>query len=85
MNYEDGCIENLEKSRSILQQEIRNLQVQLDRKGAYRYELQYRDPEPNFDRSKVHGMVGKLFNVKNENDYLALTMCASGSVSENIH
>lgn len=80
MNYEEGTFEQLQQRKSQLLQEIRNFKQQLDRKNAYRYELQYRDPEPNFDRRKVRGMVGKLFSVLDEKNCLALMMCAGGSV-----
>lgn len=81
MRYEDGTLERLEESLNAATQELRWLKMQLDRKQSYRYELQYRDPEPNFDRSKVHGMLGKLFTVRDERNFLALTMCAGGHVS----
>lgn len=81
MNYEEGSFETLNERRNFLHHEIRQLKQQLDRKNAYNYEMQYRDPEPNFDRSKVYGMVGKLITVLNEKNYLALMMTAGGSVS----
>lgn len=81
MEYEEGGFERLQERKNVLYQEIRLLQQQLDRRNAYRYELQYRDPEPGFDRNKVRGMVGKLFHVLDEGNSLALMMTAGGSVS----
>lgn len=81
IDYEDGSYEALQERKNLLQQEIRDLNHQLDRRNAYRYELKYRDPEPNFDRTKMRGMVGKLFNVRDEKNNLALMMTAGGSVS----
>ncbi|CAD7012344.1 unnamed protein product [Ceratitis capitata] len=80
IDYEDGSYEALQERKQVLQHEIRDLNQQLDRRNAYRYELQYRDPEPNFDRSKMRGMVGKLFNVRDEKNNLALMMTAGGSL-----
>lgn len=81
IGYEEGSFERLQERKQALHSEIRQLQQQLDRRNAYRYDLQYRDPEPNFDRTKVRGMVGKLFNVLDESNCLALMMTAGGSVS----
>ncbi|KAL9913047.1 structural maintenance of chromosomes 2 [Glossina fuscipes fuscipes] len=80
IEYQDGSFEQLQERKNVLQHEVRQLQQQLDRRNAYRYELQYRDPEPGFDRSKVRGMVGKLFDVFNEEYCLALMMTAGGSL-----
>lgn len=80
IDYEEGIFETLQERKNKLHNEVRQLQQQLDRRNAYRYELQYRDPEPGFDRSKVRGMVGKLFDVIDESNCLALMMTASGSV-----
>ncbi|XP_005176883.1 structural maintenance of chromosomes protein 2 [Musca domestica] len=84
IDYEDGAFERLQERKNILHNEIRQLQQQLDRRNAYRYELQYRDPEPGFDRSKVRGMVGKLFDVIDEKNCLALMMTASGSLYSHV-
>ena len=42
--------------------------------------FQYSDPEPNFDRSKVLGVVAKLFTVKDPKFYVALDTIAGGKV-----
>lgn len=81
IGYEDGEFEKLQESKRDILNEIRKHQQQLERHNSYRYELQYRDPEPGFDRSKVHGMVGKLFNVIDGRHNLALMVTAGGSVS----
>lgn len=81
MQYQEGTIENLEERHSALTNEIRYLKREQEHKG-YRYELQYDDPQPNFDRSKVRGMVGKLFTVEQQVFLLALTVCGGGSVSK---
>ena len=43
--------------------------------------FQYRDPEKNFDRSKVHGLVAKLVKVKDPSTATALEVAAGGKVS----
>ncbi|XP_037905557.1 structural maintenance of chromosomes protein 2 [Hermetia illucens] len=78
--YEEGRLEALQERHAILTQEIRRLKSQLDQKNAFRYDLHYKDPEPNFNRNKVHGMVGKLFRVRRPQDSLALMMCAGGDL-----
>lgn len=81
IEYADGDFEKLQENKRMIQNEIKKQQLQLERLNAYRYVLQYRDPEPGFDRSKVHGMVGKLFNVIDDYHCLALMITAGGSVS----
>ena len=43
--------------------------------------FEYKDPEKNFDRSKVSGLVCKLFNVKDPIHSTALEVTAGGKVS----
>lgn len=81
IGYVDGDFEKLLENKKNIQNEIKKQQHLLERKNAYRYNLQYRDPEPGFDRSKVHGMVGKLFDVVDDRYCLALMITAGGSVS----
>ena len=42
--------------------------------------FQYTDPEPGFDRSKVHGLVCKLVRVKNPDTGTALEVVAGSKV-----
>ena len=42
--------------------------------------LDYRDPEKDFDRRTVRGVVGKLFNLKDVNTATALEVTAGGRV-----
>lgn len=80
IDYEEGSIEQLHDRKQVLSQEIRNLRGELDRKNAYRWEFQYRDPEPNFDRSTVKGMVAKLVTVRDKKYALSLGTAAGGSL-----
>ena len=43
-------------------------------------QFQYKDPEKNFDRSKVHGLVAKLVKVKDPKTATALEVAAGGKV-----
>lgn len=45
-----------------------------------RLNFQYRDPEPNFNRNKVKGLLCKLFSVKHEKYARALEQAAGGRV-----
>lgn len=80
INYTDGTLEGLEKQRDTLNNECRQMQHELDRKGGHRFEVQYRDPEPNFDRNKVKGMVCKLFDVRDPKYSVALSTCGGGTL-----
>lgn len=81
-NYEGGEFEQLKDRRQLLHNEVRDLKRDLDRRSGSRFELQYTDPEPNFQRHKVRGMVGKLFRVRDMQNSMALMMAAGGHVSD---
>ncbi|KAH8252589.1 hypothetical protein KR032_000667 [Drosophila birchii] len=80
INYEGGQFEQLRERRNELHNRKRELKRELDRCNAARYDLQYQDPEPNFDRRKVRGMVGKLFQVNDMQNSMALVTTAGGSL-----
>lgn len=82
LNYEGGLFEQLKERRQQLHNQVRELKRELDRRSGSRYELQYQDPEPNFERHKVRGMVGKLFQVTDMRNSMALMMAAGGGVSD---
>lgn len=44
-------------------------------------QFDYRDPEKNFDRKKVHGLVAKLVHIKDVHSATALEVAAGGRVS----
>jgi structural maintenance of chromosome 2 len=46
-------------------------------------DFQYRDPEPNFDRSEVRGVAAKLFTVKDSKFIKALETVGGDNVSMN--
>ncbi|XP_052840638.1 structural maintenance of chromosomes protein 2 [Drosophila gunungcola] len=80
LNYEGGQFEQLKQRRNDLHMRKREIKRKLDGCNASRYDLQYQDPEPNFDRRKVRGMVGKLFQVKDMMNSMALVMTAGGNL-----
>lgn len=80
INYEDGQIEQLKERKINLTQDLRQLKNQIDQKGGHRFDFKYSDPEPNFDRSAVKGMVIRLFDVRDKKNCLALGICAGGSL-----
>lgn len=82
MDYEDGLLEQLQQKQEVLQRKRRDLRSKLDQLRAYRFEFQYQDPHPNFDRSSVKGRVCTLFDVKDQRDSLALSMMAGGTVRQ---
>lgn len=73
-------LERLEQQRDGLNNECRQMQHELDRKGAHRFEVQYRDPEPNFNRHSVKGMVCRLFDVRDSKYSVALSTAGGGSL-----
>lgn len=80
LNYADGSLEQLEQDRRQLLENRRNVHSQWEQHNGYRYEFQYTDPQANFDRSRVKGMVCMLFTVRNNRDALALGMLAGGNL-----
>ncbi|XP_037947377.1 structural maintenance of chromosomes protein 2-like [Teleopsis dalmanni] len=84
MNYEDGLYEKLEERKMQINMEIRNIHSKLNRLNAQNFNMDYKDPEPNFDRSKVRGMVGKLFDVKDPQYNVALQAVVGGHLFSHV-
>jgi structural maintenance of chromosome 2 len=82
MGFDAGKEEELHKEQSSLQQTIRKHRQEADglKRKVANIEFNYQDPAPNFDRSKVKGLVAQLFSV--DKDKLeaatALEICAGG-------
>ncbi|XP_019093594.1 PREDICTED: structural maintenance of chromosomes protein 2-1-like [Camelina sativa] len=80
--YNEGQMEALEKDRGAelevvqrLEDKVRGLSAQLAN-----VQFTYRDPERNFDRSKVKGVVAKLIKVKDRSSMTALEVTAGGKL-----
>lgn len=80
INYDEGQMEALQKDRSAeleiiqkLKDRVRNLSGELAN-----VHFSYRDPERNFDRSKVKGVVARLIRIKDSSTATALEVAAGG-------
>ncbi|KAJ5728746.1 uncharacterized protein N7483_003254 [Penicillium malachiteum] len=82
LGFEPGKEEQIYQEKSQLQRDIRDLRQRADgfRRKAANIDFNYTDPHPNFDRSKVKGLVAQLF-VLNKDQVpaaTALEICAGG-------
>lgn len=82
LGFEEGRDEVLAAERRTLSQEVHKLQEHLETLEARFPQLQfdYKDPEKNFDRSKVHGLVCKLIKIKDVKMATALEVSAGGKL-----
>ncbi|KAL4751702.1 hypothetical protein BDW72DRAFT_89155 [Aspergillus terricola var. indicus] len=82
LGFEPGREEKLYQEQSGLQKEIRELRQRADglQRKVANIDFNYSDPYPNFDRSKVKGLVAQLFTVDKEKlqAATALEICAGG-------
>ncbi|KAJ3961438.1 Structural maintenance of chromosomes protein 2 [Colletotrichum tropicale] len=82
LGFQPGQEEELYKQQSSLQQQIRGLRQEADglRRKVANIDFNYADPVPNFDRSKVKGLVAQLFTLDKQNIQAgtALEICAGG-------
>ncbi|KAL6239279.1 hypothetical protein BDW75DRAFT_154983 [Aspergillus navahoensis] len=82
LGFEPEREEQLYQEQSGLQKEIRELRQRADglQRKVANIEFNYSDPYPNFDRSKVKGLVAQLFTVDKEKlqAATALEICAGG-------
>ncbi|KAK0391038.1 hypothetical protein NLU13_0540 [Sarocladium strictum] len=82
LGFEPGQEDEMYKQESSLQQTIRNLRQDSDKlkRQVANIDFNYSDPVPNFDRSKVKGLVAQLFTLDKEHTSAgtALEICAGG-------
>ncbi|KAK3339281.1 putative SMC2 protein [Neurospora tetraspora] len=82
LGFQPGTEEEMYKQESSLQQTIRNLRQESDalKRKVANIDFNYSDPVPNFDRSKVKGLVAQLFSLPKEymEAGIALEICAGG-------
>ncbi|KAL2120728.1 hypothetical protein VTJ04DRAFT_4755 [Mycothermus thermophilus] len=82
LGFQPGSEQELYKQESQLQQTIRNLRQESDalKRKVANIDFHYSDPVPNFDRSKVKGLVAQLFTVDKQflQAATALEVCAGG-------
>uniref|UniRef100_A0A2C9K7S9 SMC hinge domain-containing protein n=1 Tax=Biomphalaria glabrata TaxID=6526 RepID=A0A2C9K7S9_BIOGL len=80
--YEEGSQEKLSGERRVLAEEVQSLKEKcLTLEARYpQLKFEYKDPEANFNRSKVSGLVCKLFEVKDPIHSTALEVTAGGKL-----
>jgi structural maintenance of chromosome 2 len=82
MGFEPGKESELYQQESHLQARVRELRQQADglRRRVANIDFSYSDPSPNFDRSRVKGLVAQLFTLGKEHTRAgtALEICAGG-------
>ncbi|KAJ2988897.1 hypothetical protein NUW58_g3742 [Xylaria curta] len=82
LGFEPGQEEDMYKKQSTLQQSIRGLRQEADslKRKVANIDFSYADPTPNFDRSKVKGLVAQLFTLDKDHTEAgtALEICAGG-------
>ena len=82
LGFEPGKEESMRERESSLRKSIRQLREQADtlKRKVSNIDFNYNDPSPNFDRSKVKGLVAQLFTLdKNKTQAgTALEICAGG-------
>ncbi|KAI1738890.1 hypothetical protein F4680DRAFT_162258 [Xylaria scruposa] len=82
LGFEPGQEEETYKKQSSLQQSIRGLRQEADalKRKVANIDFSYADPIPNFDRSKVKGLVAQLFTLDKDHTEAgtALEICAGG-------
>ncbi|XP_076267905.1 structural maintenance of chromosomes 2 [Rhynchophorus ferrugineus] len=82
INYSEDRMSELQDRSRILNNELRNLRDSVENFEAKRphTSCRYRDPEPNFDRSRVKGVVCKLITCKDNMYATALETAAGGKL-----
>ncbi|KAL2129536.1 hypothetical protein VTI74DRAFT_7642 [Chaetomium olivicolor] len=82
LGFQPGTEQEMYKQESQLQQTIRNLRQESDalKRKVANIDFNYADPVPNFDRSKVKGLVAQLFTLDKQftQAATALEICAGG-------
>ncbi|KAL2140039.1 hypothetical protein VTI28DRAFT_4316 [Corynascus sepedonium] len=82
LGFQPGSERELYKQETQLQQTIRNLRQESDalKRKVANIDFNYADPVPNFDRSKVKGLVAQLFTLDKQfaQAATALEICAGG-------
>ncbi|KAJ9654861.1 Structural maintenance of chromosomes protein 2 [Neophaeococcomyces mojaviensis] len=82
LGFEPGKEESMREREATLRKSIRQLREQADglKKKVSNVDFNYSDPSPNFDRSKVKGLVAQLFTLDKDKTAAgtALEICAGG-------
>ncbi|KAK5052647.1 hypothetical protein LTR84_002512 [Exophiala bonariae] len=82
LGFEPGREESMREREVTLQKDIRRLTQQADefKRKVANVDFHFSDPSPNFDRSKVKGLVAQLFTLDKDKSIAgtALEICAGG-------
>lgn len=82
LGFEPGREESMRERETALQKSIRTLTQEADalRRKVANVDFHFSDPSPNFDRSKVKGLVAQLFTLDKDRSVAgtALEICAGG-------
>jgi structural maintenance of chromosome 2 len=82
LGFEEGKESDMYQQESHFQARIRELKQQADelRRRVANIDFSYSDPSPNFDRSRVKGLVAQLFTLDKDHTRAgtALEICAGG-------
>jgi structural maintenance of chromosome 2 len=79
VQYRDGELEELVQKRDELTRECRGLRSNMDRQNASKFDFQYSDPTPNWDKRKVKGTVANHIRIKDNKYSRALSSILGGS------
>ncbi|KAK2569628.1 Structural maintenance of chromosomes protein 2 [Acropora cervicornis] len=82
LNYEEGKEEKLTAKRRELEAEVSELRMKVETLEAKfpNLKFEYVDPEANFDRNKVKGLVAQLIQVKDASTATGLEVTAGGKL-----
>ena len=82
LGFEPGREEEMNRQQAQLEKDIHALRQEADvvKRRVANIDFSYTDPSPNFDRSKVKGLVAQLFTLDKEKSQAgtALEICAGG-------
>lgn len=82
LGFEPGKEEQMYQQEALLQKQIRGLREEAEgvKRKVSSIDFSYSDPSPDFDRSRVKGLVAQLFTLNKENTQAgtALEICAGG-------
>ena len=79
IKYQDGQLEALSQQRDTLFKECRGLQQTADRQGGAKFEFRYSDPTPNWDRTRVKGLLANNISAKDPKYSRALSAIMGGN------
>ena len=82
LGFESGRAESMAQQEADLQKQVRTLREQAEhmKRKVSNIDFTYNDPSPNFDRSRVKGLVAQLFTLDKDKTQAgtALEICAGG-------